>query len=114
MKQFKVGGIYAGEDRIEIEVVKRTKQTITFKYNKPNWWEEDTEKEFRKKIRHFNNNYETINLGSHVAPLAGAWIEMYNSFSTSSSVRSSSSSNTSSVKSKCAVTLYFIFHRLYL
>lgn len=65
MKQFKVGGIYAGEDRIEIEVVKRTKQTITFKYTKPNWWEEDTEKEFRKKIRHFNNNYETINLGSH-------------------------------------------------
>ena len=54
-----------GEDRIEIEVVKRTKQTITFKYTKPNWWEEDTEKEFRKKIRHFNNNYETINLGSH-------------------------------------------------
>lgn len=29
MKQFKVGGIYTGEDRIEIEVVKRTKQTIT-------------------------------------------------------------------------------------
>lgn len=65
MKQFKVGGIYTGEDRIEIEVLKRTKQTITFKYTKPNWWEEDTEKEFRKKIRHFNNNYETINLGSH-------------------------------------------------
>lgn len=36
MKQFKVGGIYTGEDRIEIEVVKRTKQTITFKYTKPN------------------------------------------------------------------------------
>lgn len=65
MKQFKVGGIYTGEDRIEIEVLKRTKQTITFKYTKPNWLEEDTEKEFRKKIRHFNNNYETINLGSH-------------------------------------------------
>ena len=50
MKQFKVGGIYAGEDRIEIEVVKRTKQTITFKYTKPNWWEEDTKKSLEKRL----------------------------------------------------------------
>ena len=65
MKQFEVGKIYKGTDGIEIEVTKRTKKTITFKYTKPNWWEEDTKKEFRKKIQNFYKDFETVDLGSH-------------------------------------------------
>lgn len=52
------------EEKKEKEIM-NAKELEKNKYTKPNWWEEDTEKEFRKKIRHFNNNYETINLGSH-------------------------------------------------
>lgn len=65
MKEFEVGKIYTGEYGIEIEVLKRTKKTITFKFTTPSWWEEDTEKEFRKKIQNFHKDFESIDLGSH-------------------------------------------------
>ena len=54
MKKFEVGKIcrerkYEGRMDVEIKIVKRTAKTVTFIYTKPNWWEDDITKEYRKK-----------------------------------------------------------------
>ncbi len=65
MKKFEVGNIYIGQDDIEIKVIKRTEKTITFKYNKSSFWEQDTDKTFRRKIQNSYTEFESINLGNH-------------------------------------------------
>ncbi len=68
MKQFEVGKRYKEEEYgTEIEVIKRTAKTISFKYIKP-WLyvdREDEDKTFRKKIQTYNKESECIELDSH-------------------------------------------------
>lgn len=63
MKKFEVGKIYRDEDGVEIEVIKRTEKTITFKFTKKNWFEKNIEKTYRKKIQKFHNDFESIEFG---------------------------------------------------
>lgn len=65
MKKFEIGKVYTDGEGIEIEVVNRTEKQITFIYTKKNWWEQDIEKQYKKKIRTYHNEYETIELGTH-------------------------------------------------
>lgn len=68
MQKFEVGKIYDdGDDieKIEIRVVKRTPNTITFVYTKKNWWEKNIEREYRKKIRRYHVDAESIRLGNN-------------------------------------------------
>lgn len=71
MKKFEVGKIYrerkyAGRMDVEIKIVKRTAKTVTFIYTKPNWWEDDITKEYRKKISDMGQG-EVIYFGSNWA-----------------------------------------------
>ena len=68
MKKFEVGKIYRerkyeGRMDVEIKIVKRTAKTVTFIYTKPNWWEDDITKEYRKKISNIGQG-EVIYFGS--------------------------------------------------
>lgn len=65
MKKFEVGKIYTNNEGIEIKVVRRTEKQITFIYTTRNWWEQDIEKQYKKKIQTFNKNYEEIHLAPH-------------------------------------------------
>lgn len=65
MKKFEVGKIYNDGASIEIKVLKRTDKTITFIYTEKNWWEENIEKQCRKKINKCCGEYETIELDTH-------------------------------------------------
>ena len=50
MKKFEIGKTYSDGEGIEIEVIKRTDKTVTFRFSKPNWFETDMYSEFRKKV----------------------------------------------------------------
>lgn len=65
MNQFEIGKTYSDGEGIEIKVLKRTDKTITFIYTGKNWYEQDTEKEYRKKIQKYHKEYEAIELGTH-------------------------------------------------
>lgn len=68
-KRFEVGKTYTEDDTnkigIEIKVLSRTEKTITFIYTKKNWWKQEIDKEYRKKIQTYNREYEIIDLGNH-------------------------------------------------
>lgn len=67
MKKFEIGKTYSDGEGIEIEVIKRTDKTVTFRFSKPNWFETDMYSEFRKKVSFESLEYEIIHLGSHWA-----------------------------------------------
>ena len=67
MKKFEIGKTYSDGEGIEIEVIKRTDKTVTFRFSKPNWFETDMYSEFRKKVSFENLEYETIHFGNHWA-----------------------------------------------
>lgn len=64
MKKFEVGKKYS-DGEIEIEVVNRTVKTITFVFTKRNWYEQNIDTPYRKKVQSFHSEYEMINLGAH-------------------------------------------------
>lgn len=71
MKKFEVGKIYRqrkyqGDADVEIKVVKRTDKTVTFIYTKPNWWKDNIEKEYRKKVS-YSGDEEALYLGDNWA-----------------------------------------------
>ncbi len=73
MKKFEVGKRYNDTDNnnIEIEVLKRTETTITFKFVNPAWWSAyvDVTKTFRKKVSNSQGTFELIALdNSYSAP----------------------------------------------
>lgn len=59
MKKFKVGEVYRN-DGIEIKVIKRTEKTITFIFTNP--YEQELEKEYRKKVLDCYKDCESIRL----------------------------------------------------
>lgn len=67
MKKFEIGKTYSDGEGIEIEVIKRTDKTVTFRFSKPNWFETDMYSEFRKKVSFESLEYETIHFGNHWA-----------------------------------------------
>lgn len=64
MKKFKVGEIY-NEGGIEIKITKRTAKTITFVFTKKNWYEQNIDASYRKKVQTCHSEHEMINLGAH-------------------------------------------------
>ena len=68
-KRFEVGKTYTEDDTnkigIEIKVLSRTEKTITFIYTKKNWWKQEIDKEYRRKIQTYSREYEMIELGNH-------------------------------------------------
>lgn len=65
MKKFEIGKTYKTEDGIEILVKGRTEKNISFIYTTKNWFEENIDKVYRKKIQNFNLNFEVIALDTH-------------------------------------------------
>lgn len=65
MKKFEIGKTYGDGEGIEIKILKRTAKQITFIFTNQNWWEQDTEKEHKRKIKTYSNEHETIELGAH-------------------------------------------------
>ncbi len=67
MKKFEVGKRYKDNDNIEIEVLKRTATTVTFKFINAGWWSAyiDVTKTFRKKTSDSQGTFKLIALDNN-------------------------------------------------